>query len=540
MDDLRLPRCLSPLEPSTSTAKHQPDLNSSTHHSDIFELQSPVRGRPWLAIKPGLLQFPLSAMVHGESKSVSFPRQSNCSNSSQREQKQPELNPPAGETRTAPCSVREVKEREAISGGHEHVPEEKSDLRKVKKNVKCKQVDTKGEGVVAKKRKRAHSGHPLNTSSPSEYIRVKVSDGAKGQMNLGVCLVSLSSNNVLAKEREMAASSNVPNPFAGKTNEPSTITESQRETTRGPGDPTTSPMRIRTRGFLKKTQETPGSSSTESPVLKSASCRAQILNKQDAPEQGRGRLRSKRGRGRPRKIAVEAIPPDKTSHDVKREEQIDGGLSKEGSRKTRRCMKQIGNERESEAVPPPAFSAEAGRDADVIPDRRLRGATKPSRMVNLKEFQKLVKRQHSKTRKSRTEVKNSQDEESRDTARVAECEDEKARGSGFEELTCETEMDVAKPRDGDVLKECLHISNVGVDDNNNDPIFNKSAAEDGESQGDEPNVSASESRPVSACDVSGEEAALAAETEQPLKCPDEGKGVLSRLGALTCKLFCVQ
>lgn len=203
-------------------------------------------------------------------------------------------------------------------------------------------------------------------------------------------------------------------------------------------------------------------------------------------------------------------------------------------------MKQIGNERESEAVPPPAFSAEAGRDADVIPDRRLRGATKPSRMVNLKEFQKLVKRQHSKTRKSRTEVKNSQDEESRDTARVAECEDEKARGSGFEELTRETEMDVAKPRDGDVLKECLHISNVGVDDNNNDPIFNKSAAEDGESQGDEPNVSASQSRPVSACDVSGEEAALAAETEQPLKCPDEGKGVLSRLGALTCKLFCVQ
>ncbi|XP_037328792.2 uncharacterized protein LOC119218450 [Pungitius pungitius] len=514
VDDLRLPRCLSPLEPSTSTAKHQPDRNSSTNPSDNVELRSSVQGLRWLAVKPGLLRFPLSAITHRASKGASLPGDSNHSNSSQRRQKQAELNPRGGDPGTASCSVRAAEGREATSGGHQNVAKEKSDLRNMKKSLKCKQMDTKGEVVVPKRRKMMRSGHPLETNSPSAYNHVKVSDGAKGQIHLGVCLVSLSSNNVLAKEREMAANSNVPDPFVGKTNKPSTITESLRGTTRGPAGPTTSPMRIKTRGFLKKTQ-TPSSSSTESPVLKPASCRAQIVNKQDVPKQGCGSPPKRRGRGRPRKTKIIEIPPDEMSHDVKREEQIDGSLSKEESEKTR-CKKQIGNERESEAVPPTAFGAEAGRNFDVIPARRLHRATRPSRMVSLKEFQELIKLQHSKTRKS----KNSQDEESRETAGVAECEEEKTRGSRSEDLTQETEMHIAKPQDRDGLKECPHVCDVRVDDNNNDHIFNKSAAEDDESKRDETNVSGSnESRPAL-----GEEVESAAETEQPLKCPHEARG----------------
>ncbi|KAM8879301.1 uncharacterized protein AB9W97_014741 [Spinachia spinachia] len=510
-DDLQLPQCLSPLKPSTSTAKHPPNRNTYTNLSDNVELQSSVRGRPWLAVKPGLLQFPLSAITHTASRNVSLPRHSNHSNSAQRQQKRPELNPQGGETQTASCPVQEVKEREAISGGHRNVAEEKCDLRKMKKNVKCKQVDNKGEVEVTKRRKRTRSGHPLETSSPTAYNHVKVNDGAKGQIQLGVCLVSLSSNNVLAKEREMAACSKVPIPFVGETNEPSSFTESLRETTRGPGDPTTSPMRISTRGFLKKTQGTPHSSSTESPVLKPAVCPAPILNKQDVP---------KRGRGRPRKTQGKGIRPDQTSHAVKREEQIDGSLSKSGRMK--RCKKRMfRNERESDAVPPTAFSAEAGRNSDVIPDQKPHRATKPPRMVSLMQLQKLIKRQHSKTGES----ENSHDEESGGAAGVAACGEEKERGSRFEEFTHGTDMHIAKPQDRD---ECPHVASVRVDDNNNNHIFYKSGAEGDECQRDKTHVSASnESRPALACD--GEEAELAAETEQPLKIPDEvtacGEGV---------------
>ncbi|XP_034393575.1 uncharacterized protein LOC117733790 [Cyclopterus lumpus] len=527
MDDLRLPRCLSPLESSTSAAKHQTTFNlpsspftfnSSTNQSDNIQLKSPVHGfRPWLAVNSRPLQFPFSAITHGANKSVSLPQDS------KQLQKHLELNPQR--TRTASCSVKEVKERGAISAGHENVAERKSDLRKIKKDLKCKQVDTKVDAAVPKKRKR--TGCTQEAIPPLAYKHVKASNGTKGQINLSVCLVSLSSNNVLAKEREMAAGSNKPNTFVGKTNELSTIAESRGEKTREPGDLNNNQTRIGTRGFLKKTLATPSSSSIESVVLKPVVCRDQIVNKQEVP---------KRGRGRPRKTKVEGISPESTpaitdskSLDVKKEVQIDSSLLQEESNKTRRCKKLIRNRNKVEAVPPMALSAEANHIGDVIPSGRKPGALKRPRMVSLKEFQKLIKRQHSKTRKS----KESQDKKTSETAKVVECEEGKTCGRKFEESTNGTEMYIAQPQNRDRVKECHAVFNVTVDKNHNQ-IVNKSAAEYDESQRDETSSSTinetcwlgDESLPVVSFNVEGlfvEEAELPAETEKPLKHPDEAQ-----------------
>ncbi|XP_075946813.1 uncharacterized protein LOC142948583 isoform X2 [Anarhichas minor] len=516
MDDLRLPQCLSPLEPSTSPAKRPSTLNSSTNQSGNIQPQSSVHGRPWLSVNMGSLQFPLSAITHGANRSESLPLDSN-----QQQQKHLELHPQSGESRAATCSGQEVEERGAISDGHQNVAKLKSDLRKIKKDVKCKQDDTKGDAAVPKRRRKKRPGSPQEASSPLEYKHMKVSDETKGQINLSVCLVSLSSNNVLAKEREIAAGLNMPDTFVGKTNELSTITESLREKTRGPEDLNTNQMRIRTRGFLKRTLETTSSSSIESTVLQPVVRSAPIVNKEGVP---------KRGRGRPRKIRVEEMPlesalsltvADKKSHDVKREPQNDS-LLKEESEKTRKRKKRIRNRSKVEAVPLMALSVEADHNSDVT-GRRL-GATK--RMVSLKEFQKLIKRQHSKTRKS----KESQDKETSETAGVVEREEGKTCGSRLEELTNGTEMDTAQPQNRGGVKEHHAFLDVTVDENHNQ-IVNKSSAECDESQQDETNVPTGnetrllgdESLPVVSFDVLGEEAELAAETEQPLKSPDEAQ-----------------
>ncbi|XP_068590800.1 micronuclear linker histone polyprotein-like isoform X2 [Cebidichthys violaceus] len=493
MDDLRLPQCLSPLEPSTSAAKHPPTANGSTSQSESVQPPPSVHGRPWLSVNMGSLQFPLSAITRGANASESLPLDSN-----RRRQKHLELNPPSGESRVT-CSVREVEERGTMSAGPQNVVKLKSDLRK--KHVKGKQGESKGDAAVPKRRRRRKRPcSPQEASSPLECKQVKVSDDAKDQINLSVCLVSLSSNNVLAKEREMAAGSNVPDTFVGTTNEPSTIAESRREKPRGPGDLNANRTRIRTRGFLKRTLETTSSTSVESTVLQPVVSRAPIVNKEGVP---------KRGRGRPRKIRVEEIPSESAitvekSHEVKREPQEESG--KTGKRK-----KRIRNRSKVEAVPLVALSAEAEHNSDVIPTGRKLGATK--RMVSLKEFQKLIKRQHSKTRKS----KESQGKETSGTARAVEREEGKTCGSRLEESTNGTERDAARPRIKAGVKERRAVSDVAVGENRNQAV-NKSAAECDESQRDETNASTgNETRPL------GDESlpVTEAETEQPLKSPDE-------------------
>ncbi|XP_068445452.1 uncharacterized protein [Clinocottus analis] len=520
MDDLRLPPCLSPLADSTSPAKQQPILNSSTNQSGDIQPQSPAHGfRPWLAVNSRPLQFPLSAITHEANQSASLPHDSNRSCGSKQRKKHLKLNPQSGGTMKASCSFKEVEERGAISAGHQNGAEQKCDLGKKKKSFKCKQIVPEGDAAVPKKRKRKHKDCPQEASSPLSYKHLKVSDDTKkhsNQINLGVCLVSLSSNNVLAKEREMAAGSNMPNTFVRKKKEPSTITESQRKKTKRSGDLGSNQTRIGTRGFLKKTLATPSISSIESLLLKPVVCRDQIVKKPEGP---------KRGRGRPRKTKIEEIPPesslavkDSRSPDVKKEVQVDSVL-KEDSIKRKKCRKRMRNRSKVEAAPPMALSAEANHNSDVILTERKHGEPKQPRMVSLQDFKKLIKRQHSKTKNS----KESQDKKTSETSKVEESEEGKTCGSRFNEITNGSEMYIAQPTNSDGVEECRAVFN-GTVDKNHYQVINKSAAEYEKSPRDKTSRSTRDET-VFLGDESpprfsfNEE--LAAETEKSLKNPDE-------------------
>lgn len=530
MDDLRLPQCLSPLEPSTSTATHQPILGNSMNRRDKIQPQPSLQGRPWLTEKPRSLQFPLGAIR--ENKRASLPHDTKRSCCSKQRQKHLELNPQNGGTCAESCSVTKVEERGTISAAGQNMAELKFVPRKVKESLKCKQGDTKSDAPVPKRRKRKRTSHTQDAvSSLLAYKDVKVSDGTKSQINLSVCSVRLSSNNVLAKEREMAtSSSNMANTFAGKPSEPSTIAECWREKAGGPEDLNSDQIRIRTRGFLRKTQDTPSNTSLEnSSVLKPVARRAMIVCKQEVspPRRKRGRPPKRKLKESPAESSLAII--ERKSHDVECEQQIANNLPKdeENGEKTK-CKKRRRNRSEVEVLPlkktrsaESPGKVEADDNNDVIPaERKLR---QPG-MVTLKEFQKLIKRQHSKTRKSRK----SQDKGTNETARDVESEG-KACGSRFEGLTKETGVDTTQPQSRDGTEESCVIFDVTVDKNHNQ-IFNKSTAEYSKSQRDDTSSSTSTSvfgdeyHPVFSFDVLGEEVAkLAAEREQPRKNPDEGR-----------------
>ncbi|XP_039660590.1 uncharacterized protein LOC120561483 isoform X2 [Perca fluviatilis] len=549
MDDLRLPRCLSPLEQSPSAAEPETTLNDSPHQRDKIPPQPSLHGRPWLTLNHGPLQFPLSAITQGENKSALLPQDTNLSCRPKQRPKCLELS-----LRKKDAASWTVEERGAISTGHQNVSEVKLCPVKMKESLESKQSDTQGDAAASKKRRRKRTSEedaaapkkrkrkrtsPLReASSLLAYQHVKVIDGTKGQINLSVCSVSLSSNNVLAKEREMAASSsNGQNKFAGKPNELSTITESQKEKTRGPGDLNTDRTRVTTRAFLKKAQEMPSNSGIKH-VLKPIVHKAQVVNEPGV---------SKRGPGRPRKNKVEESPPEsspaiekisppamieKISSPAVVEnmsspaiiEKMSHNLEKSGLQidSKRECRKRRRNRSEVEEIPlKKAVSAESPVEAqaddknDVTPEGKKRRAHKRPRRVTLKEFEKLIKRQHSRTRKSQE----GQDKKTSGTARDAESEG-KACGSRFEELTKQTELDIAKPQNTDGIKESCVLFHVKSDKNHNHISY--------KSQEDDPNCSTSKetslfgdwSHPVSSFDVSGDKGA---KFKQPLKDPDEAQ-----------------
>ncbi|XP_042341019.1 uncharacterized protein LOC121942023 [Plectropomus leopardus] len=482
MDDLRLPQCLSPLELSTSAVKHQSVCNNSTNQSNKSLPQASLHGRPWLTVNPGPLQFPLSAITHRANESMSSPRGTNPSCWSGKSQRHL-LNLQSGGSCEAFCAVKEVEERGAIPARLENIADLKSYPRKMKKSLKCKQGNTEGDDAVPKKRKR---GHPQEASSLFAYKHVKASDGTKGQINLSVCSVSLSSNNVLVKEREMAtSSSNMLNKFVEKPNEPSN-TEGWSEKTKRPGDPNSDQTRTRT--FLKKTQETPSKSSIEDFILKPMECRSQIVIKQGVASQG---------------------------HGMSWKTMLDESLLESAAAKSEVKAIPLKKTRSAESV----VEAE-GDNNNVIPvipvERKLRTPKRP-RIVTLKEFQKIIRRQHSKTRES----KESQNRETKDIVRDVKSEG-KACGSTFEELTNKTEMDtdIAQPHNSNSIEDSHVFLSVTVDKNPN-RIFKKSTAEYGKLQQDDTNNSTSNETSLFANQsfmVFGEEGdRFAAERKHPLE-----------------------
>ncbi|XP_036956934.1 uncharacterized protein LOC119021055 isoform X4 [Acanthopagrus latus] len=522
IEELRLPRCLSPLGPLASAAKHPPFFNNLTNHGDKTQPQPSLNCPPWLAENSGSLQFPLCAIAHRENKSECSPKSTNHSCSSEQQQTRQELSPKQKRPRAEAFTVKEVEEQETKFAAHKTGTEEKSDhWRK-----KYKQGDTKGDAAVPERRRRKRTIHPQD-AAVSLQAHKQVSDQAKSQINLSVCSVSLSSNNVLAKEREMAtSSSDIANKFSGQKDETSIIPDSWVVKTRAARNVITAQAWIRTRGFLKNTQETPSNTCQEnSSFIKPVAHRAKISD-----EQGVSGFRRKYGRRKKTK-PEESLPAisEKRSHCEENEHQIDNILpnEEEAGEKTKKRSKIRKRDRSKvEAIPPKKTKSgkitgtvEAGDNSDVIQGENKPGTPKRPRMVTLMEFQNLIKYRHSKTWKSIE----SENKETNVTVRAGESE-EKARGGRREELIKETEVDKDRERSHSIV-------GITVDKNHNQ-IFNSSTAECNKSHGDDTKSSCSEGTSVLGNEnhpsfsfnvLEQEVAGVAAKAETPLRTPDEGK-----------------
>ncbi|XP_040003066.1 uncharacterized protein LOC120800780 isoform X2 [Xiphias gladius] len=437
MDDLRLPRCLSPLEPCTLETKHQPALNNPTSHGDKIQQQPLLHRRPWLAENPGSLQFRLSAITHRKNTSASLPQRTTRNCWSKKCQEHMELNPQNRGTWTESCTAKEVEERETVSAGQPNNAGLKSDPRKMK------ECDTTEEGIAPKRRKTTCTSHPQDAADfLLAYKDVKVSDGTKSKINWSVCQVSLSSNNVLAKERALTtSSSNIPSEFIGKQNQPSSVTECLRENARGSGV-NTDQTRIRTRSFLKNTQESPSDTSPETSFgAKPMVHRAKTVNKQGVTS---GK------RGRPPKTKLQVLTPlnnrpavaEKRSHNEESQQKTESNSPKEdlekGNKTKRRCKKRWINRSAEVGIIPlkKTISVESigkrDADIDIIPKVRKLQTPKEPQTVTLNEFQKLIKRSHSKSRRSK------ESQETNEMLRDAESEGAASRDNTCKESTKES------------------------------------------------------------------------------------------------------
>lgn len=358
MDDLRIRQCLSPLKPCTSATKHQTVLNQANRGDNVHP-QSSLHGRLWLTENPESVHFPLAFTSHLKTESA----------------------------------------RETVSDGKQDVTELKSNTRKRKQSNK--RGDTAEDAVAPNRKKRMYTGHLQDAASLPAYKDARATDGKRAHINLSVCSVSLSTNNVLAKERKIATSSlNISSGFIGKSDQPSTVLERLAE------KPKQSPVnsnqtRIRTRGFMKKAQESPSNISSQKSAPMPV-CTSEIVNN--------GQAFPRRKPGRPPKSVVKELIPPHSSPTVA-EKSSDSGIlpkevSKEGDKTNRRYIKKktsVTTAVEAQTVRTECTKAkpDANNNNNIIPAVRKVGTLKQRRMVCLKEFQKLIQLQHWKTRKSK-------------------------------------------------------------------------------------------------------------------------------------------
>lgn len=534
MDDWCLPRCLSPLEAHTSGEKDQPVANNSINHEATIHqepptLKPPIQKPPWLMEHPVSLQFPLSSTMLGENKCESSSQYKNSCCQVKQSQEHLEVNPKTGASCAESCPGNWVRTQRTNSLCSEIVTEFKSYFKKVKENeLKCKQVNAISDAVEPTRRKRRCSNSRYATDPLLAYKDLKVSDARKSAFSLSVCSVSLLSNNVLAKEREMAVrSANEASKCAGNPNSLSVATESQRENARGRTKLVNAEqVRIRTRGFLK-IQETASDTSSYIPsVTKSSSSRVKML-------------------GRPRRIKFEEVilaeeaPPIIENKSYNEPQQQPYGELQERKEKPknvrRKRMRNIINE--VEVVPGKrAASAEStdkaeANDSDITHTVNNPGKPKPTRM---KECQNLNKHKHLETgkpkekrvKKSLTEpVTNVQDE-----GKTCDITD-----SILEKMTNKTrlDMDITDTQDCDGIEASHGTCDASVGKNLNQ-IFNKST--DRSLQKEEQNsgkkMGSSDENHVASCSVGLEEqmsnleVAGGLEKEEQPKNRDEGKCIL--------------
>lgn len=480
VDDVRLPRCLSPLEPFASSAKYPSAPNIPTNLGMKTQQKPSRHGPPWLTANPGSLDSSLSVVSRRENRSASLPRETTWSKQSQERRA---LNPRS-------CVAEDAEEGEAVPARPRNASGLKSDCRRMKEG------DTTGDAVAPKRRKIRHPSKPQDAAgSVLAYKDVRVSDAINSNINLSVCQVSLSSNNVLAKEREKANSSLKHQlKRVEEQNQPSSI-----RAEKPPGCRMTSVLtRIRTRGFLKKAQELSNTSPETSSFAKPVARCVKTVNQEGV---------QKRRRGRPKNQCAGTVSPKKhpavveKKKDSEKNQQKEESENKDKMRVTGKRRRVSGNTDLGEIAAKSTTSiGSAGK-----PDGQVEMVRRPQ-MVNLKDFKNLIER--SKMRKSQ------------------ETNETRKDGQNESQVTVDENHNLISSQLTDGTKRTL--------EDNTDSSTSKESSLTGEKPS------------VFTLDVLEEDMAeVAAEQEQPLKSPDEGKVLLlivmvdSQTLPVNCDCACV-
>ncbi|XP_061625960.1 uncharacterized protein LOC133476505 [Phyllopteryx taeniolatus] len=357
-NDMQLPRCLSPIEPFTSVGIDEATTN---------EHQSSRCARPLLT-EQSLLVFPLS---DGEDKRPPLSKR-HQSKLPKQCLKQLEYEPQQSRN----CALSCIKNK---MGMCPTAAERKAYPQRIKRTlVHNKGVTTDGN-VVPKKRKVCVD-YPKGCSS-------SICDDLRSKKNIRICSVSLSRNNVLAKERKMATGSpKSPPSCSGKHDQQSTTNDHLKKRTRSTGPKklvNTRQSHIKTRVFLKTTQVPPSDTCTQSIT----DTNSEVHSPTVASNTKVSFFKKKRGRP-PKKAALPVIL--KSEIQEKMEEEL-LKINLEKSDKIKGKGPKIRNGRgEEQVVPLKSIKNAAKSDDDSA----------PKSMVAFTEFQTFVKTQHLKKKKS--------------------------------------------------------------------------------------------------------------------------------------------
>ncbi|XP_054897228.1 uncharacterized protein LOC129367046 [Poeciliopsis prolifica] len=357
MEDLRLPQCLSPLVPPAGHQQPDPSVSG--------RMENDVQSLPWLTKNACMLTFPLNAITAGKTELL----ETDCNTEQSQSFRKLTLKNEGQASPAKSVGQREIKLKQ----------ERKPDAMKRKKSK-----HDAAEDVVPSKRKKRR-----RPDSWRELAEVSSLDPEVKNAATAVCSVSLSCNNILMKQKEIGISPlNKP---------PSGTTATGNEKSREPRTHGTKQPRIRTRGFMKQSErDTSNAVSDKCCVLIPVIRRAVVVHKQDPGG-------NKRRRGRPPKIKLENFQEDAgafvelTGHIETSEEMSE----KQSPMEDIKCGKLMSSEEEARQLKTTTSDESSGKNKT---DNMKSGEPqKHSWMVTLKEFQKLINRKHSKTRKG-TEV----------------------------------------------------------------------------------------------------------------------------------------
>ncbi|MEQ2171518.1 hypothetical protein GOODEAATRI_011491, partial [Goodea atripinnis] len=252
--------------------------------------------------------------------------------------------------------------------------------------------------------------------------------GERGDPATTVCSVSFSCNNVPIKESGKTI---------GSLNKPHTATGT--ETSKGAANLGTEQTRIRTRGFMKRSQQnTSNTISDKCCVLIPVIGRAVVVQKQDP-------ALPKRKRGRPPKIKLEQNLPEgvRANAEIKGckkagEKVSEKETPKEERKKGRKLMVNASEEEAGQLLKTTSPERPGQNETNNIKSNETQ---KQSWKVTMKEFQKLIICKDFKTRKA-TEVKDGNDSvDIEELEKVREAADEADTEAEMRRVLCDSTFD---------------------------------------------------------------------------------------------------